>query len=105
MQDKRLLQLQKRIAQIKRELLTIKQMRPGSLTRQYRNPREKLGPYYQLSYTHNMQSRTEYVRAEFVDQLREQIAEYKRFKKLVEEWVALGIEQSKLQMGKAKKDR
>jgi hypothetical protein len=80
-------------------------MRPGSLTRQYRNPGDKLGPYYQLSYTHTMKSRTEYVRVEFVDQLREQIAEYKRFKKLVEEWVALGIEQSKLQMGKAKRDR
>ena len=104
MQDKKLTQLHKRIEAIKRELLTIKQMRPGSLTRQYRNPRDKLGPYYQLSYTHNMKSRTEYVRTEFVAQLREQIAEYKRFKKLVEEWVALGIEQSKLQLGKAKKD-
>jgi hypothetical protein len=103
MKDKKLSQIQKRIAAIKQELLSIKAMRPGSLTRQYRNPKDKLGPYYQLSYTHKMQSRTEYVRPEFVARLRVQISEYKRFRKLVEEWVELEIEQSKMQIDKAKK--
>jgi hypothetical protein len=103
MKDKKLSQIQKRIAAIKQELLSIKAMRPGSLTRQYRNPKDKLGAYYQLSYTHKMRSRTEYVRPEFVAQLREQISEYKRFRTFVEEWVALEIEQSKMQIDKAKK--
>ena len=103
MQDKKLCQLEKRIEQIKRELQTINEMRPGSLTCQYRNPQDKVGPYYQLSYTHKMKSHTEYVRKEYVAQVRKQISQYKRFKKLVQQWVELGIEHSKVQMGKEKK--
>ena len=103
MQDKKFRELEKRIEQIKQELQTIQQMRPGSLTRQYHNPQDKTGAYYQLSYTHKMKSRTEYVRSEFVPKIREEISEYKRFKKLVQQWVALAIEHSKVQMGKGKK--
>jgi len=103
MQDKKLCQLEKRIEQIKRELQTINEMRPGSLTCQYHNPKEKKGAYYQLSYTHKMKSRTDYVRSEFVPKVREQISEYKRFRLLVDEWVALAIKHSKMQMDRAKR--
>ncbi|MGB6679790.1 MAG: DUF6788 family protein, partial [Candidatus Bathyarchaeia archaeon] len=95
--------LEKRIKQIKQELQTIDEMRPGSLTCQYHNPQEKTGAYYQLSYTHKMKSRTDYVRSEFVLQIGEQIAEYKRFRVLVDEWVALAIKHSKMQMDRAKR--
>jgi len=80
-------------------------MRPGSLTCQYRNPQDKVGPYYQLSYTHKMKSHTEYVRPEFVPQIGEQIAEYKRFRVLVNQWVELAIELSKMQMANAKQGK
>jgi hypothetical protein len=103
MKHKTLTQIEKTIEKIKQELQTIQQMRPGSLTRQYRNPQDKVGPYYQLSSTHKMKSHTEYVRKEFVAQIREQISQYKRFKRLVKQWVELGIEHSKVQMGKGKK--
>ena len=103
MQDKTLRELEKRIEQIKRELQTINEMRPGSLTCQYHNPKEKKGAYYQLSYTHKMKSRTDYVRSEFVPQIREQIAEYKRFRMRVDEWVALSIKHAKIQMDKGKR--
>ena len=103
MQNKTLRELEKRIEQIKRELQTINEMRPGSLTCQYHNPKEKKGAYYQLSYTHKMKSRTDYVRSESVPQIREQIAEYKRFRVLVDEWVALAIKRSKIQMDKGKR--
>jgi hypothetical protein len=69
MNDKTLFQIEKKIEKIKQQLVTIQQMRPGSLTRQYRKPKDKTGPYYQLSYTHKMKSRTEYVRSEFVDSI------------------------------------
>jgi len=98
-------QIEKRIEKIKQELLSTGQMRPGSLTRQYHNPKDKTGAYYQLSYTHKMRSRTEYVRPEYVEQLRKQINEYKRFKELVEEWIELGIQHSKMQIARAKKDK
>ena len=105
MQDKTLRELEKRIEQIKRELQTINEMRPGSLTCQYHNPKEKKGAYYQLSYTHKMKSHTEYVRKEFVPQIGEQIAEYKRFRVLVNQWVELAIELSKMQMANAKQGK
>jgi hypothetical protein len=105
MKHKTLTQIEKRIEKIKQELLKTGQMRPGSLTCQYRNPKEKAGPFYQLSYTHKMRSRTEYVRLEYIEQLRKQISEYKRFKELVGEWIELAIRHSKMQIDKAKKDK
>ena len=105
MKDKKLCQLEKRIEKIKRELQTIKEMRPGSLTCQYHKPKEKKGAYYQLSYTHKMKSRTDYVRSEFVPHIREQIAEYKRFRVLVNQWVELAIKHAKMQMDHAKRGK
>lgn len=98
MSEKRIRQIERRIEQIKKELAGVGQMRPGSLTRQYKNPKEKRGPYWQVSYTRNMRSKSDYVRADCVTDIRRQIAAYKRFKKLIEEWVDLGIEASKLSM-------
>ena len=40
-------------------------MRPGSLTRQYKDPQHHTGAYWQISYTRQMKSRTEYVRKEY----------------------------------------
>ena len=91
-------QIERRIERIKAALAKVGPMRPGSLTRQYKNPKEKSGPYWQISYTRNMRSKSDYVRADCVPDIRRQLAAYKRFKKLVEEWVDLGIEASKLKM-------
>ena len=77
-------------------------MRPGSLTRQYRDPKERMGGYWQISYTRQMRSRTEYVRPEWVAETRRQIATYKRFKRLVDQWLSLSIERSQLSMRVAK---
>ena len=53
--------IRKRIERIKAELAGIDEMRTGSLTRQYKDTARQRGAYYQLSYTHQMKSRTEYV--------------------------------------------
>ncbi len=102
MNNKELRQVEKRIEKIKQELQDIGEMRPGSLTRQYRSPKDKVGPCYQISYTYKMKSHTEYVRPAFVKQIKSQIANYKRFKKLMEQWIKLGIEHSKIKMAIAK---
>lgn len=73
-------------------------MRPGSLTRQYKDPKNRRGAYYQLSYTRDMRSRTDYVPRDYVGELRREIKNYKRFKALTDQWVALSIEQSRLMM-------
>ena len=94
----RLKQIEQRIARIKSELLALKVMRPGSLTRQYKDPKRQTGAYYQLSYTLDMRSRTEYIRQPWVSDIRRQVKRYKRYKQLNAEWVSLSIEHSKLTM-------
>jgi hypothetical protein len=98
MTDKRLDQIDRRIARIKAQLAELQDMRPGSLTRQYKDPKTRSGPYYQLSYTLDMQSRTEYIRRECVGDIRRQIRNYKRFKRLSGAWIAQSIERSRLAM-------
>lgn len=98
MTNKRLIQIAKKIEKIKNELVLIGPMRPGSLTQQYGDPKQRTGAYYQLSYTHEMKSRTDYVRKEYVGDIRKELDNYKRFKKLSIEWVALSIEYSKLKI-------
>ena len=87
----RLKQIEKRIDRIRSELMKIDAMRPGSLTRQYKDPKKQTGAYYQLSYTLDMRSRTEYIRKEWVSEIRRQIKQYKRYKQLNAEWVSLSI--------------
>ena len=90
--------IERRIQRIKDDLATIGEMRPGSLSKQYNvcgtpgcrckdpvNP-QRHGPYYQLSYVHRNKSTSQAIRPAFVDVTRAQITEYRRFKKLVEEW-------------------
>ena len=98
MTNKRLTEIRKRIDRIKAQLAAIDEMRPGSLTRQYKDPESQSGSYYQLSYTREMKSRTEYIARECVREVRRQIGNYKRFKALTTEWIALSIEHSRLKM-------
>ena len=98
MSQKRIQQIEQRIDRIKRMLLEIGPMRPGSLTRQYKDPHHHTGAYWQISYTRRMKSRTEYVRREWVKELRRQIATHKRFKLLVDQWIDLSIEHSRRTM-------
>lgn len=98
MSEKRIRQIERRIARIKEALARLGPMRPGSLSRQYKDRKNKTGAYWQISYTRQMKSRTEYVRQEWVPEVRRQIANHKRFKKLVDQWIDLDIERSKLAM-------
>ncbi|MCX5840532.1 MAG: hypothetical protein NTY16_03555 [Deltaproteobacteria bacterium] len=91
----KLARLSRRIEGIKAELAEVGEMRPGSLTCQKRGAS---GTYYQLSYTHRGKGRTEYVRPEFAPEIKKQIASYRRFKNLIEEWVNLEIERSRIKM-------
>ena len=98
MSEKRIRQIEQRIERIKEALGQIGPMRPGSLTRQYKDRKNKTGAYWQISYTRRMKSRTEYVREEWLEEIRHQIASHKRFRRLVDLWIDLDIERSKLTM-------
>ena len=98
MTNKRLAQIEMHIEKIKVELAKMGEMRPGPMTRQYKDPENQSGPYYQLSYTFDMKSRTNYIRRECVSDIRRQIRNFKRFKKLGSEWIALSIDYSRCTM-------
>ena len=95
MSTKKIRQLETQIEKIKRSLAEVGLLRPGNLTKQYKDPLNKKGPFYQLSYTHKMKSRTEYVRPGNLTTIREEVAEYKKYKKLHEHFIDLSIELSK----------
>ena len=103
MQATRIDQIQKRIERIKAELVAIDDMRPGSLTEQFKDPDAQRGAYYQLNYWQGGRTRTDYVSRDFVRDVRRQLANYKRFKALTAEWTDLSIEQSRLKMKSASK--
>jgi hypothetical protein len=104
MSNSKLSRIEKQIADLKVELLEIGDMRPGSLTRQYKNPKDKTGAFYQLSYTHKTKSKTEYVRANQIDELQKQVDTYKKFKQLVDKWIDLSIERSRIKMDISKRE-
>jgi len=98
MTNKRIAQIDQRIEKIKAALAALAEMRPGSLTRQFKDPEAGTGAYYQLSFTLEMKSRTDYIPRQCVAQVRREVANYKRFKVLTAQWIALEIERSRLQI-------
>jgi hypothetical protein len=105
-------QIDKRIQKIKKELMELGELRPGSLSQQYNvcgkatcrckdpeNPRRH-GPYYQVSYGRKGKSSSTFVRPEDVAAVRKQLANYKKLMQLVNLWIDLGLEQSQI-TGKA----
>jgi hypothetical protein len=97
---KPLSQLEEAIRRIQGELLDLGPMRPGSLSRQSRDPKTKKRPFHQIRYTHQGRGRSEYVRPEHLGQLRRETANFKRFRKLAERWVALSLKASQLRVRK-----
>ena len=104
--------LEARIAKLKQELMTLGDLRPGTLSEQYNvcgkagcackaDPPRKHGPYYQVSFTWQGRSRTQFVRREHVATVRQQLRTYERLRKLVEAWIAAGLELSPLRWGAA----
>ena len=90
--------IEKEILAIKANLQNIGPMRPGSINEQFKDPKAKSGSYYQLNYTHKMKTRTEYIRKNNLETLKSEIGEYQRFRELIDDWVTLSIQVSKLRI-------
>ena len=95
--------LETRIAQVKRQLQAQGPMRPGSLSRQYnvcgkpgcrckdpKHPRRH-GPYYQLNYVYRGKKTSKFIRREVLKQVQAELANYKRFRRLTEQWIGLAL--------------
>jgi hypothetical protein len=102
--------LEGRIERIKEQIAALgPELLPGVLTQQYNvcgNPRcrckadppQRHGPYYQLSFTRNRKSSTQFVRQEDLALVRRHVRDYKRLRKLLDRWIALGMELSRFQL-------
>jgi len=102
--------LEERIERTKQQIFKLgPELLPGVLSQQYNvcgkascrckaDPPQKHGPYYQLSFTRNHKSSTQFVKKEDLDLVRRHVQDYKRLKKLLDRWIALGMELSRLRL-------
>ena len=100
---------EQRIRSIKREIAALGDLRPGALSLQYNvcgspscrckaDPPLKHGPYPQVSFTWRGRSTTQFVREDDVEEVRQQLENYRRLRALVEEWIGLALELSRLRL-------
>lgn len=97
----------KKIESIKKRIYALGDLRPGTLYTRYsvcgkpgckctrsKNP-VKHGPYYNLSYTFQGKSHTEFIRHEEVKRIEEEIRNYEKLMKLVKELIDCSIQLSR----------
>ena len=105
--------LEARIARIKTALAALGALRPGTLSAQYNvcgkpgcrckaDPPQKHGPYYQVSFTWQGKSHSEFVRREHLAAVRLQVGTYQRLRSLVDAWIAAALELTQLQRHEAR---
>jgi hypothetical protein len=99
----KLQRLEEAIQRIKWEIGKLGALRPGSLSKQARKTKATYGAYWHLSYTHRGKGHTEYIRDAFVPQVKAEVSNFKRFRKLIDRLITLSIERSQLTMKTNKK--
>ena len=102
--------LEAQIAHIKAQLQKHGAMRPGSLSRQYnvcgkagcrcKDPKtpKRHGPYYQLNYVYRGKKTSQFIRLADLAQVRAELATFKTFRRLTDQWVGLALEHAKLKL-------
>ena len=90
--------LEEAIQGLKREIGNLGALRPGSLSQQARKTKTPYGAYWHLSYTHRGKGHTQYIREAFVPQVKAEVANFKRFRKLIDRLITLSIERSQHRM-------
>ena len=87
------------IDRIKKNLVELGRMHPGSLSAQ---KRARGGEYHQLSYSHGGRGYTKYVRPEDVSDVMQELRNYRRFRELTAKWVQLEIESARLKRNRSR---
>jgi hypothetical protein len=105
--------IEEKIKTLKARLLALGAMRPGSLSRQYnvcgkpgcrcKDPKEprRHGPYYQLNYVYLGKKTSQFIRPDDLKEVRAELACYKRFRRLTEQWIGLALQVAQLRLKKA----
>jgi hypothetical protein len=105
--------LEAQIEKLKQEIVRLGDLRPGKLSQQYNvcgkadcrckaDPPQKHGPYYQVSFTRNGKSSTQFVRKEDLAVVRQQLRNYQRLQELIDRWITFGMELSRLKLPSAR---
>lgn len=106
--------IEKKIKNIKTELMNLGDMHPGSLSMQFnicgeptcsckdKKDPQKHGPYYNLSYSIRGRSTSRFIREENVKEIEKQVKNYQSFRELTTEWKNLAAEHAKLKHDLAK---
>lgn len=108
---RRIQSLENQIERIKRELVSLGDLRPGSLSQQYNvcgkagcrckaSPPQKHGPYYQVSYTRRGKGGSRFVQSRDLPVVKRQLRNYARMRLLVDRWIELATELSILRLEK-----
>ena len=105
--------LEKKIQTLKAHLLELGPMRPGSLSPQYnvcgkagcrckdpQNPRRH-GPYFQLNYVYQGKKKSQFIRRENLKAVRAELATYKKFRKLTDQWIGLALQAAQIRLKSA----
>ncbi len=111
--EKSVRSLEREIEKTKKELLSLGDLRPGSLSQQYNvcgnpncrckaDPPQKHGPYYQLSFTRKGRSKTKFVKKHHVATVKKQLKNYSRLRKLLDNWIELSTQLSELRLEEEK---
>ena len=110
MNEKQLKQLECKITKIKNQIVQLEILRPGSLIERYtvcgkktcrcantKDP-QKHGPYNFVVHTRKGKRNNEFVRSQNLETIKKQIQNYNRLMTLIDEWIELGLEYSKVEL-------
>lgn len=96
-------ELEKEVKAIQKEIAQLGAMRPGSVSCQYRKPKTKEQPFWQISFSHHGKGRSEYIRPENLAAIKEETQRFARFKELVEKLTDASLQASRLRHAKERK--
>ena len=108
--------LEQKIDAIKRELVKLGPLQPGSLSQQYNvcgkagcrckaDPPQKHGPYHQISYTRKGRSSSRFVTRDALPLVKQQLLNYERLRELVDRWIELSTRLCANQIDSMKRTR
>ncbi len=106
--DPRIQAIEQKIQNLKTDLAALGPLRPGSLSRQYhvcrkpgcrcQHPQkpQRHGPYYHLDYVRHGKKTTRFIRAEELPEVRVQLANFKKLRRLVDSWITLSLQKAEI---------
>lgn len=101
--------LKSEIDEIKKEMMALGPLHPGSISMQYQtcgnpnckcmNPKhpQRHGPFHKLSYVFKGKTGCRFVRAACADEVVRRVAAYKTFRSLIDRWIDLSIRSGALE--------